>query len=141
MADYIVPKGKKLMITVNKSNNEETKNAEEDPIINLPIVVLANENSASASEIFLGALKDNELAKIVGVKTYGKGVIQEVLKLTNGGALKLTIEEYYTPNRNKINKVGIEPDVEVKLPEGVKNSYNIDRKDDTQLKKAIELLK
>ena len=137
MADYIVPKDKKLMITINKKENEEEKIAKADPIINMPIIVLINENSASASEIFVGALKDNELARTVGIKTYGKGVIQEVLKLTDGSALKLTIEEYYTPNHNKINKVGITPDEEVKLPEGVKNSYNIDRKDDTQLKKAI----
>ena len=141
MADYIVPKDKKLMITINKKENEEEKIAKADPIINMPIIVLINENSASASEIFVGALKDNELARTVGIKTYGKGVIQEVLKLTDGSALKLTIEEYYTPNHNKINKVGITPDEEVKLPEGVKNSYNIDRKDDTQLKKAIEMLK
>lgn len=141
MADYIVPKGKALMITINKTEKEETEYAKQTPIITIPVVVLVNENSASASEIFVGALRDNECAKIVGTKTYGKGVIQEVLKLTDGSALKLTTEEYFTPNRSKINKVGIEPDEVVELPEGVQMSYNIEKSKDTQLDKAIELLK
>ena len=141
IADYIVPKGKTLMITVNKTEKEETIYSKEDPTIKVPVIVLVNENSASASEILAGALMDNECAKTVGTKTYGKGVIQEVLKLLDGSALKLTVEEYFTPNRNKINKVGIEPNEVVELPEGVKTSYNIDRDNDTQLKKAIEILK
>ncbi|MBR6033549.1 MAG: S41 family peptidase [Clostridia bacterium] len=141
IADYIVPKGKTLMITVNKTEKEETVYSKENPTIKVPVVMLVNENSASASEILAGALMDNECAKIVGAKTYGKGVIQEVLKLLDGSALKLTTEEYFTPNRSKINKVGIEPNEVVELPEGVKTSYNIDRDKDTQLKKAIEILK
>ncbi len=141
MVDYILPKDETIMITVNKTEEETTKTAKTDPIITIPVVVLVNENSASASEIFVGALKDHNMAKVVGTKTYGKGVIQEILKLTDGSALKLTIEEYYTPKHNKINKVGITPDVEVKLPEEVKASNNIEKKDDTQLMKAIEMLK
>ncbi len=141
IADYIVPKGKTLMITVNKTEKEEIAYANENPTITVPVVILVNENSASASEILAGALRDNECAKIVGTKTFGKGVIQEVLKLLDGSALKLTTAEYYTPNRSKINKVGIDPDEKVELPEGVQTSYNIDRDVDTQLKKAIEILK
>lgn len=141
IADYIVPKDKTLMITINKTEKEIVEKSKENPIVNVPIIVLVNENSASASEILVGALKDNNCARIVGTKTYGKGVIQEILKLTDGSALKLTTEEYFTPNRNKINGVGIEPDIIIDLPEGVQTSYDIDKDKDTQLNKAIELLK
>ena len=141
MADYIVPKGNKLMITVNKTEEEEIEYAKADPIINIPVVVLVNENSASATEIFSGALMDNGVAKIIGTKTYGKGVIQEILKLQDGSALKLTTEEYFTPNRNKINKEGITPDEIVELPDGVETGYSIERSKDTQLNKAIDMLK
>ena len=141
IADYIVPKGKELLITVDKNNNEEIEKAEEDVLIDMPIVVLVNENSASASEILSGALKDLDEATLVGTTTYGKGVIQQVLSLRNGSGLKVTVEEYYTPNRNKIDGVGIEPDEKVTLPETVENSLLVTREEDTQLQKAIELLK
>lgn len=133
IADYLLPKESKLLITVNKKENEVIEKARIEPIVNVPVVVLVNENSASASEILTGALKDNNRAKIVGMTTFGKGVIQEVITLTDGSALKLTTEEYYTPNRNKINKVGISPDVEVQ------NSDETGK--DLQLEKALELLK
>ncbi len=141
IADYIVPKGKELLITVDKNNNEVIEKAEEDVLIDMPIVVLVNENSASASEILAGALKDLDEATLVGTTTYGKGVIQQVLSLSNGSGLKITVEEYYTPNRNKIDGVGIEPDEKVELPETVTNPLSVSREEDTQLQKAMELLK
>lgn len=141
IADYITEKGEALLITVNKDGEEEVNKAKEKPIINMPVVVLTNENSASASEILAGALKDLDKATIVGTKTYGKGVIQQILTLTDGSGLKLTIEEYFTPNKNKINGVGIEPDELVELPESVSNPLLLEREDDTQLDKAIEILK
>ena len=141
IADYIVPKGKDLLITVDKDGNEEIEKSENDPIIDMPIVVLVNENTASASEILAGALKDLDEATIVGTKTYGKGVIQQVLSLRTGAGLKVTVEEYYTPNRTQINKVGIEPDEVVELPETVKNPLSVTDEEDTQLQKAIEILK
>ena len=107
----------------------------------MPIVVLTNENTASSSEILAGALKDHNKAKIVGKKTYGKGVIQQLLTLPDGSGLKITAEEYLTPNKTKINKIGIEPDEKVELPDTVKNVLTIEEKDDTQLQKAIEILK
>ena len=107
----------------------------------MPIIILANENSASASEILAGALKDLGKAKVVGTKTYGKGVIQQVLTLKDGSGLKITSEEYQTPNRNKIHKIGIEPDEKVELPDTVTNILNVQEEQDTQLQKAIELLK
>ena len=105
------------------------------------IIILTNENTASASEILAGALKDLGKAKTVGTTTYGKGVIQQILKLSDGSGLKVTIEEYQTPNRNKINKVGIEPDEKVELPDTVESILNVKENEDTQLQKAIEMLK
>ena len=141
IADYIVPKGKDLLVTVDKDKNEKIEKSKEDVLIDMPIVVLVNENSASSSEILAGALKDLNEATIVGTTTYGKGVIQQLLTLKNGAGLKVTVEEYYTPNRTKINGVGIEPDEKVELPETVENPLLVTREEDTQLQKAIELLK
>ena len=135
ISELFVPKGKTIMIELDKSSKEEVTKSEKDPIIdsNLNIVILANENSASASEIFIGALKDNNIAKVVGTTTFGKGVMQEIVPVKSGGALKLTIEEFRTPNGNVINKKGIEPDVEIE--------ENDDTEEDEQLQKAIETLK
>ena len=141
IADYIVPKGKELLITVNKNKKEEVEKAKKDVLIDMPIVVLTNKYSASSSEILAGALKDLKEATIVGTTTYGKGVIQQVLSLRNGSGIKVTVEEYYTPNKTKINGIGIEPDEKVELPDTIKNPLIVTREEDTQLKKAIEILK
>ena len=141
IADYIVEKGEVLLYELDKNGNEDVKKSPNDPIINMPIVILTNENTASASEILAGALKDLGKAKIVGTKTYGKGVIQQILSLKDGSGIKITTEEYQTPNRNKINKIGIEPDETVELPEDVESVLNIPEEKDTQLDKAIEMLK
>ena len=141
IADYILEKDKVMLYEVDKNNNEKIEKSKEDPIINMPIVILTNSNTASSSEILAGALKDHEKAKIVGTKTYGKGVIQQLMTLQDGSGLKITSEEYLTPNKTKINKIGIEPDEKVELPEEFKNKLTIEEKDDTQLQKAIEMLK
>ena len=107
----------------------------------MPVVILTNKNTASSSEILAGALKDNGKAKIVGTTTFGKGVIQKLMQLIDGSGLKITSEEYLTPNRTKINKIGIEPDEKVELPETVTNVLNVKEAEDTQLQKAIELAK
>ena len=138
--DCILEKDSVMMITVNKENKEVIEKAKKKPTITEPIVVLVNENSASASEIFASALKENNKATIVGTKTYGKGVIQELLTLSDGSGIKITTEEYYTPNRNKINEVGIEPDEKIELSEKIKTSATFTKEQDTQLKRAIELL-
>lgn len=129
-----------MLITTDKNGKEEISKAKNDTIINVPIIVLTNKSTASASEILAGALRDNGKGKIVGEKTYGKGVIQELLTLTDGSGLKITTNEYYTPNRNKINKVGITPDVEVNLDEETKGQIDIEETKDSQLQKAIEML-
>ena len=141
IADYVADKDSVLLYEVDKNNKETVKKAKTDPIINMPIIILTNENTASASEILAGALKDLGKAKTVGTTTYGKGVIQQILKLSDGSGLKVTIEEYQTPNRNKIHKIGIAPDEEVKLPDSVTNVLNVTEAEDTQLQKAIEMLK
>ena len=128
IADLICNKGETLLITADKNGNKETRRAKTNPTISVPIVLITNEGSASASEILVGALKDNGKATVVGEKTFGKEVIQELVYLSNGGALKVTFAEYYTPNEDKINKVGIEPDYKV-----------TDREE--QLQKAIDILK
>ena len=141
IADYMTDKDSVLLYEVDKNNKETVRKSKNDAIINMPIIILTNENTASASEILAGALKDLGKAKTVGTTTYGKGVIQQILKLNDGSGIKITIEEYQTPNRNKIHKVGIEPDEKVEIPESVQNSLSIKESEDTQLQKAIEMLK
>lgn len=133
ISDYIVEKGKKVLITIDAQGNKHVDYAEEEPIIKEDIVLLVNEYSASASEILVGALVDNGKAETVGTKTYGKGVIQTIFSLKDNSVLKLTIQEYYTPKETKINKVGIEPKYKIEDDE------NTDV--DEQLQKAIEILK
>ena len=141
IADYILNKDDVILYEVDKNDKETVEKATNDPIINMPIVVLTNGNTASSSEILAGALKDHGKATIIGEKTYGKGVIQQLLTLPDGSGLKITSEEYLTPNKTKINGIGIEPDEQISLPDTVKNVLNVEEKDDTQLQKAIEILK
>ena len=105
-------------------------------LVNIPVVVLVNEGSASASEILAGALRDQRGAKLVGEKTYGKGTVQEVDTLKDGSSIKISIAEWLTPNGHSINKKGLTPDIEVKITED-----DIKNKKDPQLEKAIEVLK
>lgn len=140
IADLFLDKGKIIMTTKdNKQKEEETKTKTKKQY-DMPLIVLTNENSASASEILTAALKDNERATVIGTKTYGKGVIQTVLNLSDGSGLKITTAEYFTPNGTEINKKGIEPNIEVKLPDTVKSIYALKEDEDTQLNKAIEEL-
>ena len=139
ITDLIVPKGK-VVYTVDNKGQEETIYSDENAI-KIPLVVLVNENSASASEVFTAAVKDYGVGVIVGKKTYGKGVVQTLRSLRDGTYMKITTQEYFSPNGNKINEVGIEPDVEVDLPEEVKSSLSVEYEKDTQLQKAIEVLK
>ena len=136
--EMICDKGSILLIETDKHQNETITYSEKEPIVDIPIAVLVNGNSASASEIFAGALKDLKKATIIGTQTYGKGVIQTLIKLKDGSGLKMTTDEYCTPNRNKINKIGIEPDITVELPDDI---VELTEENDTQLQRAIEKLK
>lgn len=106
-----------------------------------PIVVLINEGSASASEILSGAIKDFNRGKLVGVKSFGKGIVQTVFPFQDGTGVKLTTSEYFTPSGENIHNIGIKPDIEVKLKDDVKGIGYEHLKEDTQLQKAIEVLK
>ena len=141
MADFMLDKDKIILKTVDNKENEEITKSQKDAIIDMHIVVLVNSNTASSAEILTAALKDNGRAKVVGTKTYGKGIIQSVLSLRDGSGIKITTASYYTPNGDKIHEVGITPDEVVELPDDVENSYAVTDEQDTQLKKAIDMLK
>lgn len=140
IADYFLDKGKNIIIVKDKNGNEDATVTKQDKLTDLPLVVLVNSQTASSAEILASALKDNMRAELVGTKTFGKGVIQNVYRLKDGGALKLTTHEYYTAIGNKLNGIGIMPNHQVNVPNGA-NIYSLTRAQDTQLDKAIELLK
>ena len=137
MLDYLLPKGT-VVYTKDKNDKREDYSSDEEHKYARPVNVLANRYSASASEIFCGAIQDFGAGKIVGEKTYGKGVVQQIIDLRDGTCLKLTVAEYFTPKGRSINKKGVQPDVEVKS--GTNDEYG-DPARDQQLKKAIEELK
>jgi carboxyl-terminal processing protease len=136
IAGWFLPRGATVVKEVERDGKVISFEAKGPSTLeNLPVVVLANSGSASASEILAGALRDLRRAPIVGETTFGKGTVQEVRELPggNGAAIKLTIAEWLTPNGNKINEVGIKPDVEVELGD--------DPEADPQLERAIEVLR
>ena len=140
MCDYIMDDGV-IVSTKDRDGNVlgEYKDSGKHSV-DIPLVVLVNGNSASASEIFSGAMQDSGKAKLVGTTTFGKGIVQSVIPLDDGTAIKLTIAKYFTPNGNDIHKKGIEPDYVVELPDDKTSAVNIDRADDTQLQKAQEVI-
>lgn len=129
-----------IVYTEDKYGNREEETCDGKHQLDMPLAVLVNENSASASEIFAGAVQDHEVGTIVGTTTYGKGVVQELRQLSDGSAVKLTVSNYYTPNGNSINKVGIKPDVEVKLASELLNKDEITHEEDNQLQKALNVI-
>lgn len=133
ISELMVPRDETIMITSNRENRENRRNARTESRVDLDIVILVNGHSASASEILAGALGDNNLATIIGTRTYGKGVMQEIRPLRTGGALKLTIQEFKTPNGTRINENGITPDIEIENERGTE--------EDEQLNRAIEFLR
>ncbi|MBS4881662.1 MAG: S41 family peptidase [Peptoniphilus harei] len=140
IGDAILPKS--TFVTLKDNKGEIVQDYKLDDKYNdIKMVVLVNEGSASASEILSGAIRDLDRAKIIGKTTYGKGVVQNVISLPEGDGLKLTTSEYFTPKGKSINKIGIKPDIEIELPENIKG-IGIDYMDtDSQLKKAIEIIK
>lgn len=135
----ILPEGL-IVYTEDKYGNREEETCDGKHQLDMPLAVLVNENSASASEIFAGAVQDHGVGTIVGITTYGKGVVQELRQLSDGSAVKLTVSNYYTPNGNSINKVGIKPDVEVKLASELLNKDEITHEEDNQLQKALDVI-
>ena len=135
----ILPEGL-IVYTEDKDGNREEETCDGKNKLDMPLAVLVNENSASASEIFAGAVQDHGVGTIVGTTTYGKGVVQELRQLSDGSAVKLTVSNYYTPNGNSINKVGIKPDVEVKLASVLLNKDEITHEEDNQLQEALNVI-
>lgn len=135
MLDLMLPEGL-IVYTEDKDGNRQEMTSDDEHQFNLPMTVLMNGNSASASEIYAGAIQDYGLGKIVGTQSYGKGVVQQIFDLKDGTCVKLTIAEYFTPNGRNINGEGITPDVEVEYE---KDENNPDA--DNQLEKAMEILK
>ncbi len=126
--------GGAIVSTVDRDGYKETQKAAKGVLTTKPVVVLIDKGSASASEIFSGAIKDNKRGVIVGTQSFGKGLVQEINKLPNSAGINITIQKYLTPNGTDIHKKGITPDVVVEL-----NEEHIKNKDDVQLKKAIEV--
>ena len=136
IARQLLPKGT-IVYTMDRDGHRENYDCDGKHEIDIPVVVLVNKYSASASEILSGALKDYEKATLVGTTTYGKGIVQRIINLKDGTAVKLTVSSYYTPNGVNIHGIGIDPDVEVEYDP---DSVDSENKMDNQLEKGIEVL-
>ena len=135
MLDLILPEGT-IVYTEDKNNVREVITSDDKKQMQIPMAVLINGNSASASEIFAGAIQDYEMGTLVGTTTYGKGIVQNIYSLGDGTSLKLTTSEYFTPNGRNIHGIGIKPDIEVKYEYDAENPTA-----DNQLQAAIKHLK
>jgi len=135
MADLILPKGNIVSIK-DKNGNGNVYRSDDNTMLNVPLVVLINGYSASASEIFAGAVQDHKIGTLVGTTTYGKGIVQNIYGLGDGTALKITSSEYFTASGRNIHGIGIKPDVELEYQYDESNPNA-----DNQLEKAIEILK
>ncbi|MDD2970617.1 MAG: S41 family peptidase [Lachnospiraceae bacterium] len=136
IARQLLPKGL-IVYTEDKYGKREEYTCDGSREIKVPMVVLVNGNSASASEILAGAVKDYKIGTLLGTTTFGKGIVQRIISLSDGSAVKLTVSKYYTPNGNNIHKIGIEPDEELKLDV---ESY-LKNGTDNQLNRAVEIIK
>ena len=131
-----------MLITKDKKEKEEISISKKDPIVNVPVVILVNGYTASASEILTAAIRENTNAKVVGTQTFGKGIIQGIYLFDDQKTgMKITMQEYFTPNHNKLHKIGITPDEVLELPEEWQGHLTVDKQYDNQLQKAVELLK
>jgi carboxyl-terminal processing protease len=139
VASYFIPSGPVVYIVDNKGNVDTKMST--GTYLGMPMVVLVNEESASASEIVAGAIKDDKTATLVGVKTFGKGIVQTIFPLDSGTSVKLTTAKYLTPDKVSINKIGIEPNVKVELKKGQQATiFPQDTDFDSQLQKAVQVL-
>ena len=151
MADYLLPdddatyergKGKTLIVyTADKNGKGDNYAASDGHQLDLPVAILVNGDSASASEVFTGALKDYDRAVVVGTTSYGKGIVQNLIPLGDGSAIKITTAHYYTPSGFDLHGKGIEPDVTVELEESLKTQAVVEPEEDNQVQKAAEVLK
>ena len=136
IARMMLPEGL-IVYTEEKNGDREEYTCDGSRQLTEPLVVLVDSNSASASEILAGAVKDYGIGTLVGTTTFGKGIVQRIMKLSDGSAVKLTVSKYYTPKGNNIHEIGISPDVEVPFEA---EAY-LEDGTDNQLDKAVEVLK
>ena len=136
MLDYILPDGM-IVYTEDKYGTREEYKGEDGHSLDLPMAVLINGNSASASEIFAGVMQDYKAATIVGTTSFGKGIVQHVMPLSDGSAIKITVSRYFTPRGVCIHGTGIVPDVEIELKDELKQLVEIPHEDDNQLEVAM----
>lgn len=139
VASNFVDKGKTVVYTVDKNGKKQVYKSKGGSAIGIPLVVLTNGNTASASEIFSGAIKDYKAGTLIGEKTFGKGVVQTSFNTGDNTQLKVTISKWYTPLDENINHKGFQPDMEVKYPQELLNKP-YDRNSDPQFKKALEVI-
>jgi len=139
MLDRMIKKGL-LVYTVDKNGKRVDEDATDSDSFDKPVAILVNGNSASASEVFSGAMKDYKAATLVGTKTFGKGIVQSIVPFGDGTAMKVTVSKYYTPNGVNIHGTGIEPDVVVELSKDATKNGKYDRKYDNQLTKALDVV-
>ncbi|MCI6277164.1 MAG: S41 family peptidase [Clostridium sp.] len=135
-----VEKDKIITSTIDKYDKKTPYNSKGGIAIGMPLVVLTDENTASASEIVAGAVRDYKIGTLIGTTTFGKGVVQTVLEMDEGTGLKVTISKYYTPNGENIHKKGIAPDIEVTIPKELQEK-GLTRSNDPQFNKALEVIK
>ena len=140
ICDYLLPEGTIVSIKDKNGKVEEEYKSTDEQSLDMPMVVLTNEYSASASEILTSALKEFKVATVVGTNTYGKGIVQSVIPLGDGTAIKLTTQKYFTHDGNDIHKKGVAPDIEVELPDDYTYKDFLG-KNDSQYQKGIEVLK
>ena len=137
--DYILPEGT-VVYTMDKAGNREDYTSKASSYKSIPITVLVNENTASAAEIFTGAIRDFDYGTIIGTTTFGKGIVQSTIPLEDGSALKLTTQTYYTPSGDSIQGKGIDPDVELEYEFLGSKDAEYDVTLDNQIQKALEVL-
>ena len=128
-----------VVYTVDKNGNKTEYKSDGTEQLNLPMVALVDGGSASSAEILAGALQDTGAAQLVGTKTFGKGIVQEIISLTDGGGFKVTNSEYFTPNGNNIHEKGLEPNIVIEATDFMKNNFFTDE-EDVQLQKALQVL-
>jgi carboxyl-terminal processing protease len=139
IADLLIPKGPIVYVEYKGKGKKVDKESDANAV-KVPLAVLVNGYSASASEVLTGAIKDYQVGKVIGTTTFGKGIVQSLIPLQDGSGIKVTTAKYYTPSGVCIHGIGIEPDYVVELPEELKNKLVIDPAKDTQLQKAIEVV-
>jgi carboxyl-terminal processing protease len=140
IADLFLDRGTLCYLEDKFGSRQYYRTTTDGKEVTLPLVILVNENTASSSEILTGALKDRANAVVVGVKSYGKGIVQAVISLDDGAGMQVTEAQYYTPNGNAVHKIGITPDVVIEMPEGGETMFELGDLADVQLQTAYDTM-